>query len=245
MIRDVLRITMALSAAALLTGCTERAWAASLESTGTPDLGVDVTTLSYVIDHPYAAFSTLKRAVYEGKERDLETGHMVKKRVEVTVRDTAEMVVGVKATVVEVSDYDDGELVGKTLAFYAQDAAGVVYHLGEQVDDLEGGKVVGHEGQWFAGEKGARAGVFMPATLKVGAVFEQERAPGVAEDRSKVVAIGKTVKVRAGSYKDCIETEDQDPIERTTVRKVYAKGIGLLRQSSEWLSLELVMLEVR
>jgi len=51
--------------------------------------------------------------------------------------------------------------------------------------------------------------------------------------------------VRAGSYKDCVETEDQDPIERTTVRKVYAKGIGLLRQSSEWLSLELVMLEVR
>lgn len=245
MTREILRIAMALCVATLLIGRGGNSWSASLEPSGTPDLGVDVTTLSHVIDHPYAGFSTLKRAVYEGKERDLETGEMVKKCVEVLVRDTAETVAGVKATVVEVRDYDDGELVGRTLVFYAQDPAGIVYNLGEKVDDLEGGKVVGHEGQWLAGENGARAGVFMPATLKVGAVFEQERAPGVAEDRSKVAAVGKSVKVRAGSYKDCIETEDYDPLEKTTVRKTYAKGIGLLRQTSEWLSLELVTREVR
>ena len=238
----VLRI-LALGAVVLVAGAGSSSSAST--TAATPDLGVDVTTLTHVIDHPYVPFAKLKRAVYEGKERDLETGQMVKKRTEVVVRDTAETWAGISVTVVETRDYDNGELVEKTLDFYAQDAAGVVYYLGERVDDIEDGKVVSHEGEWFAGEKGARAGVFMPATLQVGVVFEQERAPGVAEDRSKVVAVGKTVKVRTGSYRDCIETEDHDPIGKTTMRKVYAKGVGLLRETSAELSIELVTLEVR
>src|SRR5439155_13781734 len=47
------------------------------------------------------------------------------------------------------------------------------------------GRISGHEGQWLVGEHGNRAGVFMPAAPRVGDVFEQERAPGVAEDRSR------------------------------------------------------------
>ncbi len=246
MTRFILRFTAALGVAVLSLSAFGLATRSSgQEGAASPDLGVDVATLSPVIDNPYVAFASLKRAVYEGKERDLETGKTVKVRVEVTVRDTAETVAGVKVTVVEVRDYDDGELVEETLDYYAQDSAGVVYYIGERVDDVEGGQVVGHEGQWMAGEQGARVGVFMPATPQVGAVFEQERAPGVAEDRSKVVAVGKAVKVAAGTFKECIETEDFDPIGKTTMRKIYCRGVGLVREQAEDRSLGLVQRAAR
>jgi hypothetical protein len=199
-------------------------------ASGARGIGVDPATLSPVVDNPYVAFAALRHAVYAGKELDPETKEDLEVRVEVTVRDTPETVVGVKATVVEVSDFEDGELVEKTRDYYAQDRAGVVYYLGERVDDYEDGKVTGHGGQWVAGENGSLAGVFMPAAPGVGDVFEQERAPGIAADRSKVVAVGRTVTVPAGTFTDCVEVEDYDPIGKSTQRKFYCRGVGLVRE---------------
>jgi hypothetical protein len=150
--------------------------------------------------------------------------------MEATVRDTFATIAGIKVTVVDVSDYDDGELVEKTQDFYAQHPSGAAYYVGELVDDYDGGKVIGHGGQWIAGENGAPAAVFMPADPKVGDVFEQERVPGVAEDRSKVIAIVSAITVPAGTFLDCIETEDFDPIRKVTQRKTYCRGVGLVRE---------------
>src|SRR5918999_572538 len=98
------------------------------------------------------------------------------------------------------------------------------------VDVIENGKVVGHEGQWFAGKNGAKPGLFMPAKPKVGKVFEQERAPGVAEDRSKVVAVGLEVATAAGQFDKCIKTRDFAPLDKTTEFKFYCAGVGLVRE---------------
>mgnify|MGYP001594035655 CR=1 FL=1 len=54
---------------------------------------------------------------------------------------------------------------------YAQARSGVSYHIGEHVDDDPGGKVIGHESHWRAGEKGSRAVGFMPSAPKVGDGF--------------------------------------------------------------------------
>ena len=215
------------------------------ETGGTADLGVDITELSPVVDNPYAAFDSLRRAVYTGRDRDPDTGKTSKVRMEVTVRDTTMMLAGAKVTVVDITDYQDGEAVEQTRSYYAQHRTGVVYYLGEHVDDLAGGKIVGHEGQWVAGEKGNRAGVFMPAAPRVGDVFEPERAPGVAQSRSKVLAVGRTVKVAAGAFANCVETEEYDPIEKTTRRRVYCSGVGLVKESSADRTIELASRESR
>ena len=70
----------------------------------------------------------------------------------------------------------------------------------------------------------------MPAHPKVGKVFEQERAPGVAEDRSKVVAIGLEVTTPAGLFDDCIRTRDFAPLDKSTEFKIYCAGVGLVRE---------------
>ena len=196
----------------------------------TADLGVDVSAISPAVVNPYVAFGSVKRAVFAGKEYDPETKKTINIRVESTVRDTPETIAGMKVTVVDVTDFDQGELVERTMDYYVQHTSGDVYYVGESVEDLEDGKVVGHGGQWLAGEKGARAGVFMPGEPKVGDVFEQERAPGVAEDRSTVVGVGRSVKTPAGNFTDCIETEDYDPIGKSTQRKFYCKGVGLVKE---------------
>jgi hypothetical protein len=207
---------------------------------------VDAKQLSAVVDNPWVALASRKRAIYAGAEIDAETGEKVAVRMQAVVRDKPERVAGTNVTVVEVSDFDNGELVEKTLDYYAQDAKGVVYYMGEHVSDYEDGKVVGHGGQWIAGEKGAKAGVFMPADPKVGDVFEQEQAPGVAEDRSKVVARVGSITVPAGTFEDCIEVEDYDPIGKKTQRKIYCRGVGLVREAfGDGGKIDLIELEKR
>ena len=80
--------------------------------------------------------------------------------------------------------------------------------MGERVDHYAGGEVVGHGGQWVTGEGDAQAGIFMPADPQVGDEFEQERAPGVAEDQSEILAVDESVETPAGSFSGCIKTED-------------------------------------
>ena len=197
---------------------------------GAAPIGVARADLSPTVDHPYVAFASMGGAIFEGEEVDPDTGEVVPIRVETAVRDENGTVAGVEVTVVDVSDFEDGDLVEQTEDYYAQDGAGAVYYLGERVDDYEDGKVVGHHGQWLAGDDGNRAGVFMPTTLEVGTEFAQEQIPGVAEDRSTVVAVGVTVTVPAGTFEDCIETEDLDPIDDVTERKFYCRGVGLVRE---------------
>jgi len=204
-----------------------------------PDIGVDRAALSPAVSNPYVPFATLKRAVYVGKERDPETGKAFKVRMELNVRDTSETVAGIKVTVVEAIHHADDEVVEKSRDFYAQDASGAVRYLGEHVDDYEGGKIVGHDGQWVVGEKGSKAGMFMPATVKVGDVFEQERVPGVSQNRAKVVSTTRTVKVPAGTFSNCIEIEEYDVIEKASARKWYCPGAGLVKEASVERTIEL------
>jgi len=215
------------------------------DSGSSSSLGVDPAELTSVVTHPLLMYSTLKRAVYVGKERDGDTGQSFKVRLELTACDTVETIAGVRVTAIDATDFADDEVVERSRNFYAQHRSGAVYCLAEHIDDYEGGKMVGHEGQWVAGENGSQAGVLMPAAPKPGDVFEPERAPGIAQERSKVVATARTIKVPAGTFKDCIEVEVFDPIEKTSVRRWYCPGAGLVKEAGTERVIELASRENR
>lgn len=178
--------------------------------------------------------------VFEGSERDPDTGERIRLRVESRVLQTTDRVAGVPVAVVEVKDYENGELVERTLDYYAEHEGGSVWYFGERVADYENGELVGHSGQWLAGRGNARAGVFMPAHPEVGDAFAQERAPGVAEDRSTVVAVGVSVTTKAGEFSDCIKTKDFAPLDDVTELKYYCPGVGLVREEPPGGRLDLV-----
>jgi hypothetical protein len=210
------------------------------ERSGQAKQPFDPTRFSAQVDHPLVPLSSVPLTVFEGSERDPETGETVELRIESRVLDEADRVAGVSVAVVEVKDYEDGELVERTLDYYTQREDGSVLYFGERVDDYEGGKVVGHQGQWLAGQEDAKPGIFMPAEPKVGDAFEQERAPGVAEDRSTVVAVALQVKTAAGTFSDCIKTRDFAPLDNVTEFKFYCPGVGLVREEPPGGRLDLV-----
>jgi hypothetical protein len=195
---------------------------------------LDPARFSAEVDNPLVPLSSVTTTVFEGTEEGAELRSVSR------VLDKRGRVSGVPVTVVDVREFEDGELVEHTRDYYALGDDGGVRYMGEAVDDIEDGKVVGHEGQWLAGKGNAKPGIFMPADPKVGDTFEQERAPGVAEDRSEVVATGLNVTTPAGRFDDCIKTKDFAPLDKNTEFKYYCAGVGLVREQFQQGSIDLV-----
>src|SRR5262249_40908562 len=137
-----------------------------------------------------------------------------------TVRDVFEvtqrtkLIMGVKCTEILDRVYVDGALEEDTLDWFAQDTAGNVWYFGEDTKELDpAGNVISTEGSWQAGVQGALPGIVMEAEPSVGDTYNQELAPGVAEDMATVLALNKTVKVPFGTFRDCLETKEFTPLE--------------------------------
>jgi hypothetical protein len=205
------------------------------EAAATPD-PADCTAQ---VDNQLDPLSKLRLKVFEGSERDQDTGETIETRGVARTQEQPANIAGYPVTVIEVREFEDGELVERTLDYYTQ-CDGDVYYVGEKVDDYEDGKIVGHEGQWQAGRDGAKPGLFMPAEPTVGQVFEQERAPGVAEDRSTVVAVDVDVAVPAGQFTGCIKTEDFAPLDNITEFKFYCPDAGAVREERPGVRFDLV-----
>jgi hypothetical protein len=86
---------------------------------------------------------------------------------------------------------------------------------------------VTHEGSWRADDPGNAPGIYMPAAPRPGMSFQQEVAPGVAEDEATIGRSG-TVRVPAGTFRDTIAVEELNPLDGDTSFKVYARGVGLI-----------------
>jgi hypothetical protein len=149
----------------------------------------------------------------------------------VTVTNQTRMILGIAATVVHDEVFLDGVLIEDTFDWYAQDNAGNVWYLGEASCEIVNQQCVSTEGSWEAGIDGAAAGIIMwadPAAHK-GESYSQEIAPGVAEDRAKVLHVGLSVTVPVDVFDDCVETMDWTPLEPgSREHKFYCPGTGLV-----------------
>jgi len=204
----------------------------SVPTAATTVAGIDPADFQSTVDNPYFPLPQGSIFVYEGKEADADTGETLQVRGEVTVLLETFVVAGVETTVVEDKVYEDGELVESTRDYYAQHRDGTVYYFGEHVNDYEDGEIVGHSGEWLAGEGESLLGIFMPSDPQVGVEFEQERAPAIAEDRSTVIAVDQSVTVPAGSFTGCIKTEDINPLDGVTENKYYCPDVGFVREET-------------
>ncbi|MGQ0615229.1 MAG: hypothetical protein ACT4PV_15960 [Planctomycetaceae bacterium] len=131
----------------------------------------------------------------------------------------------------EEREEEEGKLIEVSRNFFAiSKRTNSVYYFGEEVDEYEDGKVVGHPGAWLSGKEGARFGLMMPGTHMLGTRYYQEVAPGVAMDRAEIVALADRVETQAGALAGCLRIEATTPLEEgKTESKSYAPGIGLVR----------------
>lgn len=162
----------------------------------------------------------------------LEPGYQLvfeggKERLTITVLDETKTIAGVETRVVDERETKDGKLTEVSRNFFAiSKRTNSVFYFGEEVDIFKDGKVVGREGAWLAGEKGARFGLMMPGQVLLKARHYQEIAPKVAMDRAEIVSMSATVKTPAGEFKNCLKVEETTPLEPGTKEyKYYAPGI--------------------
>lgn len=176
-----------------------------------------------VIDNPWMPLLPGSRWVYEGREDDEV------ERIEVVVTGETRVVMGITATVVRDTVTLDGELVEDTDDWYAQDADGNVWYLGEDSTEYEDGEPVSTAGSWEAGVEGALPGIIMKAAPQVGDAYRQEYDAGEAEDMAQVVRSGVSETVPFGAFEDLLVVSEWTPLEPDVVEeKYYAPGVGVV-----------------
>lgn len=190
----------------------------------TDEFDIDRCTFSSTGDNPYFPLHPGMKVVLEGED----DGEDVSNTIEVLGE--TYLVDGVETRVVTETETVDGELVEISRNYFAQcEETGSVFYFGEHVAIYEDGEVVSHEGEWLAGENGARAGMMMPGAILAGSRYYQEVAPNVALDRAEHVVTGVDFETEGGAWEDCLVVEDSsalDPSSRD--RKVYCPGVGLV-----------------
>jgi hypothetical protein len=231
--RQTIYLVFAVTAAAALTVAAVllAPGSSSADGNGAAPSALNAADFSTNITNPLFPLSSLGTKVFEGEDTDPDTGEVIATRLESIVLGKPRKVAGVQTLVLEEKVFNNDELIERALDFFAQHEDGTVYYFGEAVDNYENGKIMDHAGSWLAGKNGAQPGIFMPAHPFVGQTFNQENAPGVAEDRSTVLALDERVRTAAGRFTGCAKFEDTNPLDSppTTEFKWYCPSVGLVR----------------
>jgi hypothetical protein len=189
---------------------------------GSEPVHLDPSTFTSQIDNPYWPMKPGSHWMF--RETD---GHGADKRVNITVTDKTRTIMGIEARVVHDVLTEDGQVAEDTYDWYAQDADGNVWYLGEDTKEFENGKVKTTEGSWEAGVKGAQPGIVIPAKPAPGMAYRQEYLKGEAEDKATVLSVDGKGKVPNGPFDHALLTKDFTPLEPDVVEhKYYVQGIG-------------------
>ena len=190
---------------------------------GSETVDLDPADFTTEIDNPWWPMAVGSTWVY--KETDQEGA---KQKVVVTVTDkTRKLANGVTARVVHDEVTEDGVPVEVTDDFYAQDADGNIWYLGEETQEYEDGKPGSTDGSFEAGKDGAQAGIAMPADPKPGMKYRQEYLEGEAEDVGEVIRTDIQAEVPFGHFENVLMTMDTNPLEPKVLEfKFYAKDVG-------------------
>jgi hypothetical protein len=184
---------------------------------------------SATVTNPWLPLAPGTRWVHEG-EATID-GERLERRVELTVTDLVKEIAGIRTVVAFEQDYNEDELVESELVFWAQDASGAVWRLGEYPEAWEDGVIV-ETPIWIHGFEEAAAGIAMKADAAVfGPSYSQGWGPAVDwTDRGRVFETGSATCVPVDCYEDVLVIDEFNPDEPDTHQlKYYAPGVGVVR----------------
>ncbi|HYL26701.1 MAG TPA: hypothetical protein VEW74_02640, partial [Candidatus Nitrosotalea sp.] len=190
MIKSLLGASVRLSILLALAACAAPLASVPANSIDSPSAANALVTImlpkftnSAKITNQYLPMIPGVTDVYNGKKgpkAELDTVY--------TMRRT-KRIIGIPCVIQLDTGYLNGQVVEKTLDYFAQDAFGNVWYFGEDATQYRHGKVNGHRGSWMSGKNGAQPGILMEAVPRVGDQYNQENAPGLAEDKAEVLSL--------------------------------------------------------
>jgi hypothetical protein len=190
---------------------------------GSEPVELDPAEFTTAIDNPFWPMAPGARWIY----REVSPGEPVQRVVVTVTNRTRTMPNGVEARIVTDVVTARGEPIEVTDDFYAQDADGNVWYLGEKTAEYRNGEVATRAGSFEAGAGGAQAGIAVPASPADGMAYRQEYLKGEAEDEGEVLSVDEQVQVATGHYTGALMTRDSNPLEpKISELKFYARDVG-------------------
>jgi hypothetical protein len=180
--------------------------------------GLDPARFTTRIDNPFWPMAPDTRWVY----RETDAGGE-ERRVEVTVLRQTKTVLGIQARIVRDVVTEGGQVRETTDDWFAQDAEGNLWHLGETGREIRGGRATTKPESWQAGVGGAQPAIVVPAHPDPGTVYRPRRAAA-----TQVLSAGTKAIVPYGSFDHLVITkESSTPREpRRVEHEFYARGVG-------------------
>ena len=191
-----------------------------------PDFDVNNFDSSTVIDNQWMPMKPGTFWAYEGTA--LDGGETVSRRIEFTVTDLTKEIDGVRTAVAWIEDYNNGDLIEKEVAFYAQDKEGNVWYFGEHPEDYDAGKFV-EAPTWIAGIAGAKPGIKMQPDPQLGTPsLYQGWGPEVEwSDYGQIDQVGQKTCVPVDCYENTLVIAESSLGEKGAYQlKYYAQNIG-------------------
>ena len=201
-----------------------------------PDNFVDPLDIgAYVDPNPFFPLIPGTTWKYESQFLD-EEGELVTETISVEVKRETKLIGGVTCIVVNDVVEEEGVVIEDTDDWYAQDLDSNVWYCGEialNFESFEGDvpeepELVDIEGSWKGFRDGAKPGIIMQGTPRVGQIYRQEISLGNAEDAAEVISTSGSAMVPFTSCWDsCVVTLEFTAIEPyVSANKYYAPGIG-------------------
>ena len=181
---------------------------------------IDPANFVTVIDNPFFPLKPGVTLIYEAQTSEGFEHH------EFTVTHNTATILGVTCVQIHNPVTIDGQLIGDTLDYFAQDKVGTVWFFKDDSVGLSDGRVVKVDG-WTSGVNGASPGIMMEAHPSVGDFYRQDFLLGTAEEVAQVLNLDTTVTVPAGTFQHCVEIEERTGLEPGALEhKFYAPGVG-------------------
>jgi hypothetical protein len=142
-----------------------------------------------------------------------------------TVTDVVKVINGVRSVAVLDQDIDGGQIVEEAIDYLSIDAKGTVWYRGSYTEGFEGGRSVSALDGWLDGRQGAKAGIFMPASPRVGSPsYFQQQVPGQEATTAQVVKTHQTKCVPFRCFGNVVVI-----LEGGEEYKYFAPGVGGIR----------------
>lgn len=175
--------------------------------------------------NPYFILEPGYRMIFEN------TSGKKKTQLTITVLDETRTIDNVETRIVEERETSNNQPTEISRNYFAiSKRTNDIYYFGEEVDIYKHGQISSHEGAWLSGVSGAKFGLMMPGTPRVGLKFHQEVAPGIAMDRCEITSTEDTIDTPAGHFEHCLKMRETSPVEPDHEEfKLYARGVGLVQ----------------
>jgi hypothetical protein len=190
---------------------------------GREPVRLDPADFSARIDNRHWPMRPGARWVYRGRDTE---GTRSRSVVTATAK-TRLVADGIRARALRDVAIEEGKLVEVAFEWYAQDEAGNVWFLREDIKRRRHGRLR-RTGGWEAGVDGAKPGVVMAAKPATGMRWRQQHLAGRSADRSEVLSTAERIGVPAGRFENVVMLRETTPLEpRALEYKFYAPGVGL------------------